>query len=135
MLLGNTNRQMATKLAKPLSTIQRRTKRLVRMGWIKPTFEIDYSKLGLKKGLLHIYLNNGDVQSIAEQTSRMPGVLSVTMYIGNSDVVAEYVSRNGAELLELTVQVKKLQHVEKVVWSEEVVAIPGRNSIMSMLEA
>lgn len=135
MLSGNTNSQIAIKVSKPLSTIQRRTKRLIKMGWITPTFKIDYSKFGLKRGFLHIYLNDGDVHSVAEQVSRMAGVLSVSVHIGNSDVVAEFVSKDGPELLELTMQVKKMPHVQRIVWSEEVVAIPGKNSFMSMLEA
>jgi len=135
MLSGNTNRQIATKVSRPLSTVQRRTKKLIKMGWIKQTFELDYSRLGFKRGMLHIYLSDGDVYSVAEQVSKMAGVLSVTVHVGNSDVVANYVSRDSGELLELTIQVKKLPHIQRIVWSEEVAAIPGRSSIMSMLEA
>jgi hypothetical protein len=52
--------------------------------------------------------------------------LSVSIHIGNSDVVAEYVCKETSELLALIANVKHLDAVDRVVWSEEVTSMPAQ---------
>jgi DNA-binding Lrp family transcriptional regulator len=120
LLAGLTNTQIASKTGKPLSTIQRRTRQIIESGFLKPTFEIDYSRLGMKKGLLHVYLDDGDIHLTAQKILHMDGVLAVSIHIGNSDVVADYACAHSSDLLNLIASVKKMPNVERVVWSEEV---------------
>jgi len=120
MLEGYSNQVIANKIKKPLSTVQRRTRRLLESGLIKHRYELDYQKLGYKKGLLHIYLNYGNPQELAEKMLSIKNILSTSIHIGNSDEVAEYACIDGNDFLEIMGEVKKLPGIKNVIWSEEV---------------
>ena len=120
MLSGDSNRVIATKLKKPMSTIQRRTRQLIEDGLIKTRYELDYNRFGFKKGLLHVYLSNGNSQEILEKLTLHEYIISASIHIGNSDILAEYACFDSVELLKLIADVKKMPHIQKVVWSEEV---------------
>jgi DNA-binding Lrp family transcriptional regulator len=126
IMVGLSNREISKKVKIPLSTIQRRTRLLFGMGIIRRRYELDYQKLGYKKGYLHIYLSDGDVYSITEHLRHLDNILSVSIHIGNSDVVAEYVCKETSELLALIANVKHLDAVDRVVWSEEVTSMPAQ---------
>ena len=38
--------------------------------------EPDLRRLGIKKGLLHVYLTNGDIKEVVTTMSKMDGILS-----------------------------------------------------------
>ena len=130
MLSGFSNRDIANEVKKPLSTIQRRTRQLLESELIKPRYELNYKKFGYKKGLLHIYLHDGNAQEIAEKVSSIKNILSASIHIGNSDVVAEYVCSDSGELLALMALLKKLPAVQRVVWSEEVFFMPAHKPLI-----
>jgi DNA-binding Lrp family transcriptional regulator len=119
-LSGNSNAEIAGELKVPLSTIQRRVKKLVDSGVVSHQYRIDYKRLGYKKGFLHVYLNDGRIYEVAEKLRSVKNVLSVSIHIGNSDIVAEYIVQDNNELLELMGLAKHLPTVDRVVWSEEV---------------
>ena len=50
----------------------------------------------------------------------MEGILAVTIHVGNSDVVAEFVYDNSEDLVDIIALIKQIQGVDKVQWSEEV---------------
>ena len=50
--------------------------------------------LGISKVLLHIYLSDGKLRETAEKISEMEGIISVSLHIGNSDILAEFVYVN-----------------------------------------
>jgi hypothetical protein len=50
----------------------------------------------------------------------MDGILSVTIHVGNSDIVSEFVYDNSEELVDIVAAIKQIEGVERVVWSEEV---------------
>ncbi|HEY1211911.1 MAG TPA: winged helix-turn-helix transcriptional regulator [Nitrososphaera sp.] len=120
MLAGDSYQAIAKKLKKPLSTVQRRTRHLLESGLIKHRYEFNYKMYGYKMGLLHIYLEDGNIQETAEKIQSIKDVLSVSIHIGNSDIVAEYACGDSNAMLELMAQVKHVPTVAKVVWSEEV---------------
>jgi hypothetical protein len=51
-------------------------------------------------------------------------VLSSSVHVGNTDVVAEFVYEDGKQLIYSIVKIKRLESVERVLWSEEVFIIP-----------
>lgn len=126
---GNvTSLSLSKELGMPLSTVQRRRKRLE-----ENLIEISYSprleKLGWRTASLSI-LASGDVaelgRAIMETDDR---VLSVTRIIGkeDADIVAQVVFRTNSELMSLIDQVKEKEGVHAVSWSEAVELI-GTNA-------
>src|SRR5919202_3338802 len=74
MIKGNNNKQIAFEISVPLSTVQRRTKRLISEQAVLTKTELNYEKFGFKKGLLHIYVSNGDIEKIAKGISKLRGI-------------------------------------------------------------
>lgn len=134
MILGEENRAISADLKTPLSTIQRRTRILLRSGYVNQIFQPNYRKLGLKKGLLHVYLRTGDMKKVAEDLLSSDGIMSAGVHVGNSDVVGEFVYEDNEQLIDLISKVKEINGVDRVVWSEEVFLLAGKkHSITSVL--
>jgi DNA-binding Lrp family transcriptional regulator len=124
LVLGYDNKKISSTLKIPLSTIQRRTRRILQSGMVTLEYQPNFKLLGLKKGLLHTYLRDGQLKKTAEKISKMDGILSVTIHVGNSDVVSEFVYDNSEELVDIVAAIKQIEGVERVVWSEEVFKLP-----------
>ena len=109
-----------------MSTVQRRTRKLFEKDLVRMIYQLNFKKLGLRRGLMHVYLTNGNMQSISHQIAGIPGIYSISIHIGNSDIVAQFVFKETKELLDIISECKKLTGVDRVVWSEEVVEVmPG----------
>jgi Lrp/AsnC family transcriptional regulator for asnA, asnC and gidA len=124
LVAGHKNKQIASKVKIPLSTVQRRTRKLLEKGLVKEKVEPNHEKLGFKRGLFHVYLSNGNIHSIAEALAKVKGIASVSIHLGNSDIVCLYIYKDSKEILDLIAQTKHFQGVERVLWSEEVETIP-----------
>ncbi len=120
LFAGKSSRNCAGILKKPVSTVQRRVRLLIQRGVLRPTFKLGYSELELKRGLLHIYLNDGSIQDVTSKLLLRDGLHSVGAHLGNSDLVGQFVYRASREVLELIGWAKHLDGVSRVVWSEEV---------------
>lgn len=120
LLSGHTSRESAKLLNKPVSTIQRRARLLVQKRFLKPTFELGYLKLGIKKGFLHVYLDDNNISDTVDKLLAREGIFSVGVHLGNSDIIGTFVFRNGLQVLDLISWAKHQDGVEKVVWSEEI---------------
>ena len=125
LVLGYDNKKISSTLKIPLSTIQRRTRRILLSEIVKLEYIPNFKMLGIKKGLLHTYLRDGQLRKTAEKISEMEGILSVTIHVGNSDVVSEFVYENSEDLVDIIAQIKQIQGVQQVVWSEEVSKLPS----------
>lgn len=117
---GASSRKCAEILKKPLSTVQRRVRLLIQSGILRPSFQLGYSELYLKRGLLHVYLDDGNIQDVTAKLLSRVGIHSVGVHLGNSDVVGAFVYRDSRDVLELIGWTKHIEGVSKVVWSEEV---------------
>lgn len=124
LVTGRNNKQISSSLKIALSTIQRRTRNIIASGIVKIKVEPDFKRLGIKKGLLRIYLNGGDIKRSATQVSKMNGILSTSVHVGNSDVVADFIYHNSEQLLDTISNIKHMDGVERVLWSEEVYTVP-----------
>lgn len=91
---------------------------------IKHRIEIDYRKLGFRKGLLHVYVKDGGIEQVIRKVSEQKGIISVSSHIGNSDVVGEFMIKDSQDIICIRSQAQKLEGVERVVWSEEVDVMP-----------
>jgi DNA-binding Lrp family transcriptional regulator len=123
LLAGEKNREMASKLKIPMSTVQRRTRKLLKNETVRIRYELNYDKLGFRKGLLHVYLKNGNIQGIADQIAKIEGMQSTSIHIGNSDIVGLFVFEETQHLLDILSNCKKIEGVDRVVWSEEVMKV------------
>ena len=123
LTFGQNNKQISNKLEVPLSTIQRRTRKLTEKEFIITRTEPNYEKLGFKRGLIHVYLSKGEIDSVGLKLSKMGGIISASVHVGNSDLVGFFIYRTTKQLLRMTTDVKQIPGVEKVMWSEEVYSI------------
>lgn len=133
LLLGRSSRETAKILNKPVSTIQRRARLLVQHGVLKPTFELRHSRIGLKKGFLHVYLDDGSVSEMVDKLLARDGIYSASAHIGNSDVIGMFVYKDSRDILDLIEWTKHQDGVERVVWSEEVYAKSTSPKLEKML--
>jgi len=124
------SREIADILGKPLSTTQRRVRLLLERGLVNYEYGIEFDRLGLRVGSLHMVYENGDLEAGARQIQQIPGVLSVCGYIGHLDLSARFVYRNSKDILEFMSAVKSIPSIKKSEWSEEVISLPGLNPIM-----
>jgi hypothetical protein len=83
--------------------------------------------------MLHLYLSNGHVNEVGQVLAEMPGILSVAVHIGNSDLVALFVYKNSKQLLDTISESKKITGVDRVLWSEEVYFIKMNENKFNML--
>ena len=124
LVAGFDNKRISSELQIPLSTVQRRTRQIQEKGLVEHFFKPNYKQLGLKRGMIHVYLSDGDMKSIAKEVSKMDGITSVAIHIGNSDIIADFVYRDSEQLVDILSAIKKLEGVDRTVWSEEVFVFP-----------
>lgn len=120
LIANHDNSSISKKLNIPLPTIQRRTRKLFEKQLVSTKVELNYEKLGYKRGLLHIYLTKGLLDQIGKSVVEKRGIISVSVHVGNSDLVALFVYRDSKDLIETMSEIKQIEGVEKVLWSEEV---------------
>jgi len=124
LILGLNNKEISREVRVPLSTIQRRTRRIFEKGIVNSRVEPSYRHLGYSKGMLHLYIRNNDAMAAAQELAAIDRVVAVSIHIGNSDVVGDIIYRNSTDILDLISRAKKIEGVERVVWSEEVYSVP-----------
>lgn len=114
------NKEISKKLHIPLSTVQRRTRRLLESGVIKSEVVVDFKMLGLKKGLLHVYLLDGRLREMSHAISELEGIVESSIHMGNSDIVAEFIYENDVELMNIYAKIKDMSSTDHILWSSEV---------------
>ena len=120
LLLGSDSKSISSILHIALSTIQRRTRAIIFANIITREYTPNCQILGISKALLHIYLSDGKLRETAEKISEMEGILSVTIHVGNSDIVSEFVYDNSEDLVDIIASIKDIEGVTHIVWSEEI---------------
>lgn len=130
LLLQNyNNKEISANLKIPLSTTQRRVRNLIENEFISSRSELNYKKFGCKQGLLHIYLNDGNLDEILDKLSNLIGIVSIEVHIGNSDILAGIIYKEGPELLKVVTSIKQMEGVERIVWSEMILQYPIKRNI------
>jgi hypothetical protein len=136
LVTGHGNKQISTDLKIPLSTIQRRTKKIMSSGVVNAKIEPNFKMLGIKKGLLHVYLSDGDIRSRALKVAKMDGILSTSVHVGNSDIVGDFVYEDSERLIDTISNIKHMEGVDRVLWSEEIYSIPvNSGNVLNPLKA
>ncbi|HYG00232.1 MAG TPA: hypothetical protein VD815_09075 [Candidatus Saccharimonadales bacterium] len=73
------------------------------------------------------------MEEILEKISQIRGIISLQVHMGNLDVHAGLVYKEGSELVKAITSIKKMKGVEKIVWSEQALAHPLPNRITELL--
>lgn len=101
-------------------------------GYVISRNEIDYKRLGYKRGLIHIYLEHGDIRQIATRVTKMDSIQTVSLHAGNSDIIGIFLYNKTEQVLGLIDEVKRMEGVGNVVWSEEVYTFKQTNPASKM---
>jgi DNA-binding Lrp family transcriptional regulator len=125
---------LAKKLGIPLTTIQRRKKRLEK-DFLTSSYTLDIEKFGWRRVDLLIYTKNGKTDSVANKLLENEEVVYVGKSIGEHtiDLRVEIIVRDNAELLDILEKTKSMDGVSDVVWSEIVQVVGRKRSIPSRI--
>lgn len=126
MVSNKNNKEISKTLKIPLSTVQRRVRDLISAGYIISKLEINHKKFGFKTGLVHVYLKDGHIEELAKKIHNLDHITYVEIHIGNSDILGQVIYKEGIELLNLISAIKKMEGVDKIVWSERIDQSPSK---------
>ena len=125
LVTGLENKDISNILNTPLSTIQRRVRNIIQNKLVEVCMQPNYRNLGIKRGLLHVHLANGEVKELANQLIKLDGMLSAAVHVGNSDVVGDFVYEDSEQLVDTLAKIKHVASVDHVLWSQEVYKVPA----------
>ena len=120
LVKGYENKMIAIEIKTPLSTIQRRIRKIYENQYVSRKNELNYKKLGLRKGYLQITLRGDKSYEVAQKLAGIHGVIAVSELTGNFDILCTCIFKNTEELFNLIENIKTIERVDKVTWSEEV---------------
>src|ERR671933_2586668 len=129
LLKGYENKKIAIEVKTPLSTIQRRIRKIYENQYISRKNELNYKKLGLRKGYLQISLKGDKSYEVAQKLAGIRGITSVSELTGSFDILCTCIFKNTDELFGLIEYVKTIERIEKVAWVEEVHSIEVEGKI------
>jgi DNA-binding Lrp family transcriptional regulator len=129
LVSGYDNKQISKQLKVPLSTVQRRTRLIIAKDIVKSKIEPNYKKLGYNKGMIRLSVKSSDLTLAAQKLADIEGVTSVAVHLGTSDLIAEFVYRSTANVLEAISKIRDIPGIDRVAWSEEIYTIPARKNI------
>ncbi len=114
--------EIATKLAIPLSTIQRRRSMLEKYSVLEKTYTLDPKKLGLRISEISINTKKGNSHEVMKEIykSHRRNIVDMSLRIGNPDTNVSFrvVYRNSVFLFNLLEEIKENEMVNGVSWSE-----------------
>jgi DNA-binding Lrp family transcriptional regulator len=126
LLKGYSNKNIALEANSPLSTIQRRIRKIFEDQYLHKKNELNYKKLGLRKSYLLISLKGDDSNLVAQKVSTIKGITYVSLVTGSIDIMSTCLFRETADLFKIIESIKTLERVDKVSWAEEVHNIPSK---------
>jgi len=126
LLKGYTNKRIALEANSPISTIQRRIRKIFENEYIYKKTELNHKKLGLRKGYLLISLKGNYAHLVAQKVSSIKGITCVSLVTGNIDIMSTCLFRDTTDLFNIIENIKTIERVDKVSWAEEVSNIPSK---------
>jgi DNA-binding Lrp family transcriptional regulator len=125
--------EMSKKLGIPMSTVQRRRKRLEKE-YITANYSLNSKNFGWRTVDLLIATERGATLQVGKELLKRRDISSVASMLGEHaiNLRAEALVMSNAELLRLLEQVKAIDGVRDVLWCEVVETI-GKNSLGTLL--
>ena len=125
LIKGYENKQISVEVKTPLSTVQRRIRKIFESQYISRKNELNHKNLGLRKGYLQISLKGGNSYGVAQKLAGTSGIISVSEVTGNDfDILCICIFKNTEELFSLIENIKTIERINKVAWAEEVRSLP-----------
>jgi DNA-binding Lrp family transcriptional regulator len=123
-----TSHDLSKKLDVPLSTVQRRRKR-IEEDYLVKHYSLDPMKFGYRKIDLLVYTEGGETMNVGRQLLEREEVTYAARTIGEHtiDLRVEVFVKDNRVLLDLLEHVKAMKGVRDVVWTE-VIEILGRKN-------
>ena len=120
---------LSRKLEIPLTTIQRRRKRL-ESEFLEVAYSLKLEKLGWRNADLLISTSRGKASYIGKELLTHNSITRVCRSIGEHtiDLHAEIVFKDNTELLNVIEWIKSLDGVKEVVWTEPVELVGKKDS-------
>jgi DNA-binding Lrp family transcriptional regulator len=134
LLKGYTNKRIALEAKSPLSTIQRRIRKIFENEYIYKKTELNHKRLGLRKGYLLISLKGDYSSLIAQKVSLIKGITCVSLVTGSIDILCTCLFKETSDLFNMIESVKTIERVDKVSWAEEVHNIPSNETTISSFQ-
>lgn len=121
-----TTKSISTKLGIPVTTVRRRRKRLEVM-FLKVQYVLDIEKFGWRRIDFFISIRNGMVNAVANKLMDLDDVTYVGKSIGEHtiDLRVETIVKDNVVLIDLLEEIKGIDGVKDVVWSE-IVSVVGK---------
>lgn len=118
---------LSRKLDVPLTTVQRRRKRL-ESEFLDFAYSLRLEKLGWRNATLLVSTHKGRTSAVGQELLSHAAVTTVCRSIGEHtiDLQAEVVFQNNGELMDIIEWVKSFDGVRDVIWTEPV-EVMGRN--------
>jgi DNA-binding Lrp family transcriptional regulator len=119
---------IASKYNVPISTIQRRRKRLVD-SILEKKYLIDITKRDLRTGIILANVKRGKAKEVAKmilERHKSNAISSSTRINDQNNVITEIIYNTSSELYNILEQVKKIPYVSSATWSE-LVEVVGNN--------
>jgi DNA-binding Lrp family transcriptional regulator len=119
-------KSISKKLGIPITTVRRRRKRL-ESNFLKVQYVLDIEKFGWRRIDFFISIRNGLVNGVANKLMELNDVTYVGKSIGEHtiDLRVETIVKDNSVLLDLLEEIKGMEGVKDVVWSE-IVSVVGR---------
>jgi len=124
-LIGNgdiKSSEISAKLKIPLSTIQRRRSNLEKLSIIKKNYIVDLKKLDLRIAEIMIGTSSGESQNIMTEVynKHKTSIIDMSLRIGNPDTNVSFriAYKTSLELFEVLEEIKQMDTVNNVTWSE-----------------
>jgi len=116
LLKGYTNKRISIEAESPLSTIQRRIRKIVGNEYVHRKTESNHKKIGLRKGYLLISLKGDHSKLVAGYIKNNRNYLCI---VGSIDILCACLFRETSDLFKITETIKTIENVDKVSWAEE----------------
>jgi DNA-binding Lrp family transcriptional regulator len=119
---------IASKYKVPISTIQRRRKRL-EDSVLEKKYLIDITKRDLRTGIILTNVERGKAKEVAKmilERHKSNAISSSTRINDKNNVITEIIYNTSSELYNILEQVKKIPYVSSATWSE-LVEVVGNN--------
>lgn len=123
---GANNTSIAKSVNRPLSTVQRRTRKLIASGFMTEKVEPNINAFGLRRALIVISLDGTKPEDVCNKLLEIDGIIQANAYVGSLDVLATAIFEDNRKVLEFISHAKRIDGVRSVTWSEEVYSVPAR---------